>query len=640
MATQYFSELELLPTTYKNAIEIDINSLYSAIASASTESIIAVGSGGSFTVATLLCNLHETYTGRVSRPSTPLEIIANPTLASTSPVFFISAEGKNPDIVEALYRAKSYSSREIHVIVNRNNCPLIECAKGLEGVRIHSFPLEHKDGFLATNSLIYNSILIARAYSEHGIITKMPQSMTDLTLNNVTIIDWLLEAREFANYCAKCGNVIIIYSPLLKPIAVDLESKLSESALLYCQLTDLRSFAHGRHLWLSKRPSECACLAIIDLNMKPLWENTKQLFPDKIQTFSILLPDASPVSLVAGLISQMKFVSLIADINEMDLGKPEVPNFGRDIHYLDINKFIPAYGELTDGGAHAKYEVLECRWPTLLRQDLISDSLQEYKNAFKQQLFSAIVFDYDGTLCSSCNRDQPPPSKILYKIVQLLKSNIIIGIATGRGKSIIECLRPLIPEEYHDNIIVGLYNCGLISKLSNVQDINSDTNEFLNHVTRIVGRLTSLLGHNWEIRLTQPFQVSIRFPEGAHGKNNWFIIADALRQSGLDTARIVYSKHSVDVLAKGVDKSHLIAKIIEENPIEPYQILTMGDQGAWPGNDWSLLEHRFSLSVDVPSRRIDRGWNLAPINCKGVDATLWYLDRIEEKHIGKFKVCF
>src|SRR4051812_23525778 len=101
----YDEELSNFPATYRSAIGRDIGRLEAAIAGASNSSILAVGSGGSFTVASLLCDLHEKYTGRVSRAATPLEIICNPTLASTSPIFLISAEGKNPDIVEALQRA-------------------------------------------------------------------------------------------------------------------------------------------------------------------------------------------------------------------------------------------------------------------------------------------------------------------------------------------------------------------------------------------------------------------------------------------------------------------------------------------------------------------------------------------------------
>lgn len=92
-------------------------------------------------------------------------------------------------------------------------------------------------------------------------------------------------------------------------------------------------------------------------------------------------------------------------------------------------------------------------------------------------------------------------------------------------------------------------------------------------------------------------------------------MADSLRQAGLDLSSMVRSKHSIDVLAKGISKARLIAHIIQNFKIDPQAILTMGDQGAWPGNDTALLEHRYSLSVDVPSRRLDRGWKLAPAHC-------------------------
>src|SRR5882672_11613210 len=126
--THYEDELSKLGDTYAWAFKADIQRVKTAIAGASEASIVGVGSGGSFTTASLLCNLHETYTGRVSRPSTPLEIICNPTLAAASPVFLISAEGKNPDIIEALQRARMHSARSIHVITNRAESPLVACA--------------------------------------------------------------------------------------------------------------------------------------------------------------------------------------------------------------------------------------------------------------------------------------------------------------------------------------------------------------------------------------------------------------------------------------------------------------------------------------------------------------------------------
>jgi fructoselysine-6-P-deglycase FrlB-like protein len=164
MQNRYKSELSELSSTYSAGFAADIRQLASAIAAASESSIIAVGSGGSFTAASLLCSLHESYTGRVSRPSTPLELISNPTLASSSPVFLISAEGKNPDIIEALKRARKYSARSIHIITNRRESPLMECAERIGNVAAHIFELEKKDGYLATNSLLLDCVIVAQFY--------------------------------------------------------------------------------------------------------------------------------------------------------------------------------------------------------------------------------------------------------------------------------------------------------------------------------------------------------------------------------------------------------------------------------------------------------------------------------------------
>ena len=59
--TPYEHELAQLGASLARAAAVEIRGLKAAIAGASEASIIAVGSGGSFTVASLLCSLHEAY---------------------------------------------------------------------------------------------------------------------------------------------------------------------------------------------------------------------------------------------------------------------------------------------------------------------------------------------------------------------------------------------------------------------------------------------------------------------------------------------------------------------------------------------------------------------------------------------------
>ncbi len=630
----YEDELNKLRDTYTHALASDIEVLKVAIAGVSESSIIGVGSGGSYTVASLLCSLHEAYTGRVSRPSTPLELICNPNLASASPVFLISAEGKNPDICEALERARRQSARTVHVLVNRENCPLVQKAEELYEVKRHVFDLPYKDGYLATNSLLYDAILIARAYSElDGVKYPFPESFDDLKIGDKSIKKWASGMENFASHAIKAGAVFVTYSPILKAVAADLESKLAESALLHCQLADLRSFAHGRHLWLAERPEDCVILALIDPSLEKLWSHTASLIQKPESCLAVNVGGSAPVDLVKGIVTGMYLVSVIAQLLGKDPAKPKVKQFGRDLYYADVNTLIGKPCDENNFGVHSKAEVLGAHWPAKTQRVAITRAMEAARDDLRAQMFKAIIFDYDGTLCPSQRKEIAPTTEIADHIIALVKAGIVVGVASGRGGSMQEALKEVIPEELWPQIHLGLYNGGRRTRLDGELSSETASSEFISHVTRIVRRLQSLGAPIIEIRSTPPYQVSVRFREGIATESMWFVLADALREAGLDLYRMVRSKHSIDVLEEKVNKSLLVADIIQQNKIEPYKILTMGDQGAWPGNDASLLEHRYSLSVDIPSRRMDRGWKFAPDHKRYVDATLWYLAhiRIENK---------
>jgi hypothetical protein len=222
-------------------------------------------------------------------------------------------------------------------------------------------------------------------------------------------------------------------------------------------------------------------------------------------------------------------------------------------------------------------------------------------------------------------------------IANLARSGVIIGVASGRGGSIGEHLIKAIDKTLWGNIRLGLYNGGWIGRLGECPTKAEQLSEFLIHAQRIALSLQSSGVPISNIRATPPHQLSIRFAAGVNTENMWFVVVDALKQGGLEPGTVLRSKHSVDVLSTGISKSHLVARIIQDDSVDPYEIVTMGDLGAWPGNDSSLLQHHFSLSVDLPSRRLDRGWKLAPKYKRDVDATLWYLGRIRIGNDGTFK---
>lgn len=625
----YEKELEQLQTTLNQSTVIDIDGLKAAISGASEASIIAVGSGGSYTVASLICSLHEAYTGRVSRAITPLELICNPTLAATSPIFIISAEGKNPDVLEALQRARKHSSRAVHVMTNRHASPLMEQVGQLHDVTSHVFELANKDGYLATNSLILDAALVARAFRElDNQKSPIPLNIENILFGEHTLKAWLKSSGPFVKEAVNRRGLIIVFSPLLQPIAEDLESRLSESALLFSQLADFRSFAHGRHLWLTERSEDSALLILTEPGTKRLWEDMRPQVPEEVPLFVLPLDGSTPDDLMCGLIGVMHLVSEIADCASRNIAKPKISSLGRKLYYADLPSLIPTIDETGRRGEHSKYEVLGAHWPTRRNNGKIRRALEVTESAFRTQKFRSIVFDYDGTLCSSSRRDVAPSDAILKHMKRLVSGDVIVGIASGRGDSISETLEQHLEKSTWQNVRLGLYNGGWIGRLGQRPDKNELSSEFLIHAQRIVSNLRSFGVPISNIRATPPYQLSIRFDNGVSTESMWFVIVDAFKQAGLESSTILRSKHSIDILSRGVSKSHLIAQIVQDDAIDPYAVATMGDLGAWPGNDSSLLQHQFSLSVDLPARRLDRGWKLAPQYKRDVDATLWYLERL------------
>lgn len=637
--SNYDLELSRLEETYASALGTNIAGLLHAILAASGSSIIGIGSGGSFTIATLLCDLHEAFTGRVSRASTPLEIVCNPTLASTSPLFFVSAEGKNPDIREAFLRARTYSGRSLNIITNRPDSPLVEAVKETTAVNLHCFPLLQKDGYLATNSLLYDSVLVARSYEElNNKKNTFPSSISDLGLQSTTIPDWSLSASDFGQSVTERGNLIILYSPQLRSIAIDLESRLSESALLFCQVIDIRSFAHGRHLWLARRPDQCAILAIMEPMLNSLWIDLDRKIPKSIPRLVLGLQGKSPKDLIAGLVSEMSFVSILANNIGIDPASPSVPPFGREVHYTDLTSIIPSPEIAQDWGVASKFASLGGHWPSIIPTKSIARRSTSFRLDIQRQRFRAIVFDFDGTLVPTQTMDSFVDSTICSHLIRLAKAGVIIGIATGRGESVKKLFSEAIPSELWPQFKMGLYNCGYICTVDSPIYTSKKEDQFIAHVQRIISGLTEVGVPIRQFKTTQPFQISVRFHENIPAERMWFVIADALRRDGLDPSGMVCSKHSVDIIANGIGKPKLVTEIIQRNGIDPHSLLTIGDQGSWPGNDAALLEHRFSLSVDMPSRRLDRGWKFAPYHKRDVDATQWYLERFELQEDGWFMV--
>ena len=165
MARPYASEMARLAETFDWATRTDVDALRRAVGSAGFSPLRAIGSGGSLTAAHALAALHQQHTGRIAAVATPLEAVEEP-LDANVVHWLISAGGRNVDILAAVKALIFREPKQLAVLCSRESSPVADLCKGHPFVDLLPFPPPAgKDGFLATNSLLGFTTLLARAYA-------------------------------------------------------------------------------------------------------------------------------------------------------------------------------------------------------------------------------------------------------------------------------------------------------------------------------------------------------------------------------------------------------------------------------------------------------------------------------------------
>lgn len=621
MGRPFAVEMTEIPRSCKNAESINIDHLINFVKSISDMPLIAVGSGGSLSAAAFMAHLHQHYTGNLSKFATPLEISELGTNAGNTAICFISSSGKNVDIKEAFEIAllKEYTS--VMAICGRTNSPLHEIAKSFSNSDIFSFDLENKDGFLATNSLITFFILLRRAYRE---VFNAEEEMLDFQRMATQIFDrYKPESTWSKKY------FITLYDPKLLPVAIDFESKLTEAALGSAQLADLRNFGHGRHHWLAKYGNETAVILFTTDNMENLSDRTLSLIPNEIDKIKIKCQGDFADSIIYGLLSVFYMTKIIGENKGIDPGRPGVPEFGRKLYHLtggykSIRKMLPI--KTQDIAIHRKLRTSPKAIVNSENRSSWEKAYNTYINRLNNSSINGIVMDYDGTLCGEIERYGFLRKEIVDQINRLVSDGVYLGIATGRGRSVREPLALALSSEYWDRVIIGYYNgaeCRLLSEhleLEKPSDINEEIRSFAEYME---GQIDWLQCMDYSIR---PHQITI-MPKSSHTIDE---IWEILFTSGMQwqNLKLVRSTHSIDLIPYSTDKRNVIKEMVFKWGISENDILCIGDQGRWPGNDFELLTHPLSLSVDQVSPDKSSCWNILPPGKTGVEGTLIYLKSI------------
>lgn len=555
----YFKEIESLESTWA-----DIWSSNTVFPSNITKdwlqgTAFCVGSGGSLSLAKLWQCVHEKYGLGTAKAITPYEL--NYTPSKPDIVVLISASGKNHDVLQAFKDAIQRQARVL-IFTSSRKSPLIGLSrKHQESAAVICPSIQiAKDGFLAVNSVIAIACLMAKVTKKLFQENSFTESPVKKAIEH--------HSADIKNIKAVYnGTVQIISSEWGTPAGLDLEARMAESAIGTCFHTDPRNFGHGRFLWLEKHPS--STIVFFDTIASARYiTKYKKLLPEHVPCHSIDAPYENISGSIYCLARSILLFGEFAKRKKVDPGKPSVPKWGRKLHRLYLGKQdLPSNYLSTDGdGQFNKYPAL-------------------YKT------FSALVLDIDGTLLDTDGRFDPIRNDMCNELERLLDSGLKIGFATGRGMSAVELLRKQIPKRFHNKIIIGLHNGVSVGRLSeNVEAKCSYNWPLRGYLLKIIDGIKG----KSKIKISEgQAQISIRGMSLLQRKK---LISEMHSKLGSAALFIKYvtSGHSLDILPAWTSKLLVVEALIKLND---ENVLCIGDQGQFGGNDEELLTWQPSISV-------------------------------------------
>ena len=633
MGKLFTGELQRLGAIYDWAQTAPIENLTGAIIELKDRPLLVVGSGGSLTVAHFMARLHEEFTGQISKHLTPMELISS-SIYHDANVVLITARGNNQDILDTCRRLVKQETRSLLILCAARESPVSQIARRFRWTQVIDWALPSgKDGFLAANSLMAFAVLLTRAYNsafqgDLKLPRMLPREWGNPDSPNVVEEP---EKEEILRVLQR-STLSVLYEGWGHSAALDMESKFTEVALANIQIADYRNFGHGRHHWLAKRAAHTGIIALVTPQCEELADKMLAVVPQDIPAARISTSYLGPVGTISLLTSVLCITGVAADAINIDPGRPGVPQFGRKIYHIGLRSYRPDKTKSSPRSSGYKI-LLERKFGTLQRlpecgllRKSLRHGLTNYLRRISKTRFAAIVCDYDGTLCSSVERFDVPSKDIVAECTRLLRSGIILGIATGRGKSVRENLRDCFPQNLWSQIIVGYYNGGDIARLDEEapdpdRPIDTEIQAFYRLATK-----HAILHHISKIEL-RPLQVTIEPLRPFSLDLVHTVVLELVQSPDQKQIRVFCSGHSVDVLTSGVSKKKVVESVrnqIQANGSSGH-VLCIGDKGTWCGNDFDLLSEEYALSVDECPLSPTTGWNLAPRGHRGVQATLDYL---------------
>jgi fructoselysine-6-P-deglycase FrlB-like protein len=636
VSTPIFSaKLDALPTTLDLFRDFNAGGLADALATGGGRHTVAVGSGGSAIAAEYLVRCRDTLGLGPTTVQTPMQVVLESSDLGLSEVWLFSAGGDNPDILATVRAAQDRGALSIH-LVTRN--PDGEAARlvSTRGGTLHAVPVSNrKDGFLATHSLLSSVTALLLAADLVSRDPRQPAQLLDsLAARLVGMRATLFEAasRKALTTLRPTDTLLIAADPLLRPLAILLDTSSWEASLCPVQITDLRNLAHGRHSWLHHRGRETLVLALTTADSRPVWAAINGALPSSIRRCAQDHGAGGRLDNALAIIDGLGLVEVMGKTLGIDPGKPGIADYGRVIY---DDRSLARFAETMLPNVRHKRAAI-AKADTSNPDGAPLDSVgREWLAALEKVDIGGAVLDYDGTVVTTAGRWSVPEQEIIDELTRLLRLGFRLGIATGRGGSAGEDLRKVLPADLLRSIVIGYYNGGHVRTAE--VDIEHDPAQ----PDPAIQETAAWLDANPDLFSAQSFKcrgVQITIDMDRLWRPYRFLVdLGGCAAFAAGRVKVLGSGHSYDIIPSASTKLAVVDAIRAGLPADDV-VLCLGDSGSKSGNDHALLAHANGISVGEVCGAAEGCWSLFGSQPQGPNALLRILRALLPVASGKIRL--
>lgn len=610
----------------------DIFPISNALIDSAGKSVIAVGSGGSAIAARYLACCRADITDHPTLVQTPYEFVFGDEHLHGYQVWVFSGKGENHDAKSALGAAIARGCKDVHFVTSNPQSPFIY-AFSPKGVRAHVVQVaDVKDGFLATHSLFaaLTSLLLAidRAVGTDRFQDRKADLISAISRKRST--SEMDRVRNLYGSIAETDTMILVHEPRLAAAAEALQTSIWETGLCPIQVTDLRNLAHGRHAWVHRRALSTVLVGMLDIKTERLWTTFIEKFPNSLRSSASFYKGVGRLEQYISIFDAMMIVEAIGAAVNIDPGKPALSESARAIY---DDPWLAKVGEDLSSPVRHKIRAVRQQDQTFSYPDISAQSYGAYRRALGEAQFSAMALDYDGTIVTTEGRLNPPDEAIINELKRLLDGGFRLGIASGRGGSVGERLREILPRQYHSGIVMGYYNGSYVTHLDiDIRDqpapISPEISEFRAWLEEKRPELTpQIKDHGPQLTITMK------------SLTDRLKLIEEIRPAPLiidGSLKIVQSGHSIDIVSASSSKTSVLTTLGGEMNHVTSSILCVGDSGGRLGNDHDLLGGHHGVSVGEVCDRPETCWTLFDSTVFGPTALLRILTALKPLDNGLF----